>query len=335
MQEITDAAGKAAAQRGLHEALTKALAPRGDCAIGYRGGGGNHPVWSNGPGQLYYSYAPPYPGQAVQRHWNSFGFFSTSRQLRIVVETNIPSEAGETRAEGFFARDPATGVTLLMHSGRLGGGVPGLTQAAFYAWSGEEPVVVQRDGSSRIGVIVAELGGPDMIAQIAEFVRRIAAFKSDLDAGLLEDQLFKRKKTEAQALLKEFIGTKSGRRIAEFTYETYHGAVVEALAAQRGQSLRHGERMDKTLKIDLFVCKGSRVSEVYEVKSKIDRSSLYEAIGQLITHSGAAAKVVSRILVVPEGPIAADISKALMREAIAVRRYRLVDQGEVKRVELL
>jgi hypothetical protein len=103
MQEITDAAGKAAAQETLHEALTTALTPRGDCAISYRGGGGIHPVWSNGPGQLYYSYARPYPSQAVRRHWNAFGFFAATGQQRIVVEANIPSKTGETRAEGFFA----------------------------------------------------------------------------------------------------------------------------------------------------------------------------------------------------------------------------------------
>ena len=41
------------------------------------------------------------------------------------------------------------------------------------------------------------------------------------------------------------------------------------------------------------------------------------------------------ILVVPEGTIVPDISKALAREAIAVRRYRLVNQGETKKVRLL
>lgn len=335
MQEMTDAAEKAAAQETLHKALTTALAPRGNCAISYRGGGGIHPIWSNGPGQLYYSYARPYPSQAVRRYWNAFGFFAATGQQRIVVEANIPSKTGETRAEGFFAHDPATGATLLMHSGRMGGGVPGLTKAAFYAWSGEEPKVARRDGASRFGVIVAEVGGRDMIAQIAEFVGRIAAFKSDLEAGLLDRPEFTRKKNEAQALLEEFVGTKSGRRSAEFTYETYHGAVVNALAAERRQSLRPGEKVDKTVKIDLFVCKGPRMLEVYEVKSKVDRPSLYEAIGQLVTHCGAAAKAVARILVVPEGTIVPDISKALARESISVRRYRLVDQGEIKKVKLL
>lgn len=335
MQEITDSVGKAAAQQALHDALTLALSPRGDCAIGYRGGGGMHPVWSNGPGQLYYSYSPPYAGQAVQRHWNAFGLFVPSGQQRIVVETNIPIKGSETRAEGFFARDPISGATLLMHSGRMGGGVTGLTRAAFYAWSGEAPLVARRDGSSRVGVIVAEVGGRDMIAQIAEFVRRIAAFKSDLEAGLLDRPKFTRKKIEAQALMEEFVGTKSGRRTAEFTYDTYHGAVVKALAAERRQSLHPGEKVDKTVKIDLFVCKGAKMLEVYEVKSKVDRPSLYEAIGQLVTHSGAAAKAVARILVVPEGSIAPDISEALAREGIAVRRYRLVNKGETKKVEFL
>jgi len=335
MQEITDAVGKSAAQQALHDALTAALAPRGDCPIGYRGGGGVHPVWSNGLGQLYYSYVPPHADQAVQRHWNAFGLLAASGQQRIVVESNVPSKSGETRAEGFFARDPVSGATLLMHSGRMGGGVPGLTQAAFYAWSGETPLVARRDGSSRIGVIVAEVGDRDMIAQIAEFVRRIAAFKRDLDAGLLDRPEFTRKKNEAQTLMEEFVGTKSGRRSAEFTYETYHGAVVKAVAAERQQSLAPGERVDKTVKIDLFVCKGARMLEVYEVKSKVDRPSLYEAIGQLITHCGAAAEAVARILVVPEGPIAPDLLEALAREAIAVRRYRLVGRGEIKRVALL
>ncbi len=335
MQEIVNDAEKADAQVALHAALIAQLASQGKCAIGFRGGGGMHPVWSNGEGNLYYAYAEPYKDQAVERHWNSFGWFARGGQLRIVVEINIPVETDEVRAQGFFARDASTGATLLMHSGRMGGGVKGLTHAAFYAWSGEEPVIVHSGISSRAGVVVAEVGSPEMVAQITQFVRRIAAFKSDLEQGLLEQPEFGQKRRDAERLIKEFVGRKSGQRSNEFTYETYHGAVVDALAAERGQTLGAGQTLDKTVLIDLSVWQAGSIAEVYEVKSKLDRASLYGAIGQLVTHCGAGARDIRRTLVLPEGEIMTDIEAALFRENIDVRRYRLIGSGEATRVKLL
>lgn len=335
LEEVTAAKEKRAAQKILHDALTEALEPRGERHIGYRPRGGHHPVWSNGEGQLFYAYGRPNDDQPVKRHWNAFGYFTAAGSLRITAEINIPSETAESRAEGFFARDPASDAVLLMHSGRLGGGVNGLTQAAYYAWSGEEPRVVHRNSKHRIGVIVAEVGSENMLAQIAAFVARMGEFKRDLAAGLLDDIQFQRKREQAGALMKEFVGRKSGQRSAEFFYETYHGLVVEAVAAARAPAVRRNEVIDKTVLIDLFVRRGDRITEVYEVKSKVDRTSLYGAIGQLITHCGADANDVARILVLPEGEIMEDIEVALRRERIGVRRYRLVGQGEATRVQLL
>ena len=285
--------------------------------------------------QLFYAYSRPSSDQKVRRHWNAFGYFTAAGSLKIVAETNIPSETGESGAEGFFARDPSSGAVLLMHSGLLGGGVKGLTQAAFYAWSGKEPKVVYREGRDRIGVIVAEVGSENMLAQIAAFVGRMAEFKRALAEGLLDEKEFKRKRDGARDLIEEFVGKKSGRRSSEFFYETYHGLVVKALAKERGTRLRHGEELDKDVLIDLMVRRGAKITEVYEVKSKVDRPSLYGAIGQLITHCGDGAREVARILVLPEGEIMTDIVSALKREHISIRRYRLVGNGEATSVLLL
>lgn len=335
LEEIIATKDKRAAQKLLHDALTTEIESQGQRHIGYRPRGGMHPVWSNGERQLFYAYARPSDDQAVRRHWNAFGYFTASGSLRITAEINIPSEAEETGAQGFFARDPASGAILLMHSGLLGGGVRGLTHAAFYAWSGEEPKVVYRGGKARIGVIVAELGSENMLAEIAAFVARIADFKQDLASGLLDQRRFQQKRDNAASLMKEFVGRKSGQRSAEFFYETYHGLVVEAVAAARAPSLNPDEEIDKTVLIDLFVKRGERMTEVYEVKSKVDRTSLYGAIGQLVTHCGTDAKSIKRILVLPEGEIMEDINVALMRERILVRRYRLSGKGEATRVQLL
>lgn len=184
-------------------------------------------------------------------------------------------------------------------------------------------------------MIVAEVGSENMLAQIAAFVGRMAEFKGALAEGLLDEQEFKRKRDGARDLIEEFVGPKSGRRSSEFFYETYHGLVVKALAKERGSTLLHGEELDKDVLIDLMVRRGAKITEVYEVKSKVDRTSLYGAIGQLVTHCGDGAREVDRILVLPEGEIMTDIVSALRREQISVRRYRLVGNGEATSVLLL
>lgn len=335
MEELRSANAKAEAQSALFARLTAALAPQGDRQASYRGGGGSYPVWSNGPGDLYFAYRAPNASQKIRRHWHAFGYYAHTGQLRIVVEINIASQEGQSRAEGFFARDPDSGTILLMHSGLMGGGVKGLTQAAFLAWSGDEPRVVRSGDKSRLGFVVADIGSEDLISQIGEFVRRVALFKHDLGSGLLEQTGFKRKVSQARTLMQEFVGRKSGQRSADFSYETFHGAVVEALAEERAARLKVGETVDKTVLIDLFVCMGTRLTEVYEVKSKVDRTSLYGAIGQLVTHCGEEGRNVQRTLVLPKGRIVSDIGRALAREEIGIRRYRLVGKGQIKRVKLL
>ena len=76
------------------------------------------------------------PNEPSPRFQNWFGVLAPGR-LRISVEVNVLRDPTEGQAQGFFARDNATGAVYLMHTGSIGGGKSGVSGPAFRAWYGE------------------------------------------------------------------------------------------------------------------------------------------------------------------------------------------------------
>jgi len=96
----------------------------------------------------------------------------------------------------------------------------------------------------------------------------------------------------------EFAGVKSGKRNAEFEYETYHGIVVNELRWHLSEIESIGKEFNNQF-VDLGFCRGKKTTSLYEVKTSCNRQSIYTGIGQLMVHS-AGDKIVKKTLVLPE-----------------------------------
>lgn len=336
LQLITDALERQALQAEFKRCLEDQLDYQGQINIGYQGGGGIYPLYSHGPGTLYFAYSPPSDENAVPRHWNSFGVYRPGESFGIVVEINIPVGADTAMVAGFFARNRETGAVFALHDGRVGGGRKGIGKDSFLAWMGEELVLATAPDVARAGIIVGEVGSPDLANQIWRFVQKVDRFKAAAAGGHLDTQGFKHKREEYANYRKEFVGRKSGSRAGVFSYETYHGAVVDALFNERVRNKKPGEQIANSAFIDLLVKRGGKLTEIYEVKCTAERQTLYAGIGQLLTHSAGQRADVIKTLVLPRDErVASDIQCALDELGVRVRRYSLTGKPKARKVQLL
>ena len=279
-----------------------------------------------------YWYRPAvHEGRDVKspRFFNWFGVV-TRGNLNITTEVNVVFERGNGRAEGFFARDDGTGALYLMHSGNVGGGMPGVGGRAFRAWYGKrrEPVFVG-DQCVRFGFVVVPVQAADPTRSARRYIDSISDFKDavsneDFD---LEDPDFQRTMQEFDDFYEESRGRRRGSRPGEFDYRSRHGEVVDALYAWRqARPFAPRHRTVKNIFIDMGVADGhDDLVELYEVKTSSERSNIYTAIGQIAVHGSEDCK---KFLVLPNGgTLPQDLDDALERHRIELLRFRLNRRG--------
>lgn len=321
-------AKRKAAQRELEHRLKRDLMPQGKRNIGFPGGNVDLQIYSAGEGKLWVAFGGL--NSDVRRYWNAFGVYQPDRPAQsISVEINIPIDANGGRVAGFFAEDSETGDIFLMHSGRVGGGRPGIGKSAFLVWSRAKLIdVADGKGGVRPGIAVAELRDPDLVGRIWAFVQSVHSFKDRAATGALETPEFKQREEEFNRYSKEFSGKKRGSRGGAFEYVTYHGDIVQKLYEERTARLSRGEKVFNSNLIDLFVKKDGALSEVYEVKTGAGRQMLYTAIGQLVTHATSDRSEVAKFVVIPaDESIPKDLEQAIAALGINVRRFRLQGAG--------
>lgn len=285
--------------------------------------------------ELWFVSVMPYAQQTTKRYWNSFGIYEPTGNLNITVEINIPTESNGRSVSGFYARDPMTNLTYLMHDGGIGGGRRGIGRESFLAWSGVELIpCVSKDGELRSGIPVAPLRSGKVGEGVSAFVHRVSAFKEAVSAGLVPTGASADKiRQNYNDYWKEFSGKKRRSRIKEVEYITRHGDVVDELTRWRPPEQKSGERLVKDGLIDLGIeCRGN-LRVLYEVKSSASRQSLYTAIGQLLVHARQSSQV-ERYVVVPEGEaIPKDILNTLAELSVDVLRYTINGERIVIREE--
>jgi hypothetical protein len=336
---IHDSKSKKAAQDTLMCNLKKVLKLEGMKNIGFPGGNENLTVYSAGEGQLWVGFAEI---KEKAFYWNPFGVYKPDRQQTITVEININIDEKDTKA-GFFAKD-GDGDIFLMHSGGVGGGRKGIGKIAFLVYSKAKLIdVIEKDGSTRSGIVVAKLNDPYLTDCIWTFVKNVQKFKEAAAAGSNDTLDFKEKKKryefefkeKKKRYRKEFSGKKQGVLGGAYQYLTYHGDIVQNLYEDRTARSVPGEKVFNSPLIDLFVEKDDILSEVYEVKTGVGRQTLYTAIGQVVTHAVTEGERVKRFLVVPaDEDIPKDIEKALTVLGIQVRRFRLRETNCNRVIEL-
>lgn len=329
---VEGTAEKRAAQKELEASVRQHLKDQGVRNIGFPSGNVNERLYANESGAMWAAFSKV-DDAAVPRRWNAFGIYESKRHAQIItVEINIPTTSNSARVAGFFAREPATGDVYLMHDGSIGGGKAGVGRSAFLAWS-KAPLedVSCDDARDRAGIIIGRVNSDDMASRLWHFVQLVAGFKDAVARGELDDPNLRQAIAEWEKFKSEGSGRRRGRRRSEIDYISYHGDVVEQLFLERNARCADDERVLNSKLIDLYVRKGQSMIEIYEVKTSVDRQSIYAAIGQLFSHSADAPQDVKRTLVLPEGQLPPDLEKSLTLLPLELRRFT-ISSGKAPKV---
>ena len=321
----------AAAQRALKATMRREFPKTETRNITFRGGlFRDAKVFTNG--SCWY-HAGDHAGKDGKnpRFLNEFGSLGLG-SLQITVEINVLHEGRSGRVAGFFARETATGAICLMHSGRVGGGYPGVGGETFRAWLEKRPCeVFDASGEVHFGFIVMSIDGLGATISLVRYVNDIARFKRAVRDGEIdpEDPSFQQKVQGLNDFYSEPRGRRTGRRSGRFDFVSRHGDVVDALKSWRmHQRMRAGHRIAKNLFIDMGVANvNEELVEIYEVKTSASRSDVYSAIGQLMVHGPQSCRMV--IVLPHDERLVDDLRDALQRHRIRLLRFKLDRKGAV------
>jgi hypothetical protein len=321
---VEDIEEKRIAQNKLEDSIHRHLNYQGIKNIGFPSGNVDEPLYANASNSLWAAFTDV-KDAPIPRRWNAFGIFDAKRHAQVItVEINIPTTTNSPRVAGFFARDPLTQEIYLMHDGSIGGGRAGVGRSAFLAWSKAELQDVRRaNDDDRAGIVIGRIESDDLTGRLWRFVQLVNGFKDAVIRGELEDPEMQQAINEWENYKSEGSGRRQGRRSSEIDYISYHGDVVQQLFEERQSRRVDGERVLNSKLIDLYVRNGQTLTEIYEVKTSLDRQSIYTAIGQLVSHSTDAIQGVKRTLVLPVGKLPPDLEKSLASLSIQVRHFAI------------
>jgi hypothetical protein len=263
----------------------------------------------------------------TKRRLNWFGVLSEGPGVAITVEINTAYKGRNNLAAGFFARDPETGTVYLLHSGRVGGGAKGVGKSSFLTWAKREKQTlveaVDSTGGVRQGLIVMPVEGSTAARSAIRYIDLVRGFKKAARNGEVHSRDFQEQQREFDNYFSEARGRRTGSRSSDIDYVSRHGEIVDALQKWRAARLLPRRcRIVKDVFIDLGVAKGNKLVEVFEVKPKADRSSIYSAVGQLFIHGRDEG--CRRTIVLPNGePLGSGLAKALQRLQIGTIRFKL------------
>ena len=156
------------------------------------------------------------------------------------------------------------------------------------------------------------------------YIDLVREFKKAVHNGEIASKEFQRQQRKFDAYFSEGRGRRRGTRSSEIDYISRHGEIVDALRYWRAARSPLPRRLSivKDVFIDLGVASGNELVEVFEVKPRADRSSIYSAIGQLLVHG--RRKTCRKTIVLPDNErLAADLAAALRRLQIGMVRFKL------------
>lgn len=135
-------------------------------------------------------------------HWCCFGIenpaaLGAKRQLRISCQINPPVSGNKQTSAGTILKN-ARGQLFYAHSGKLGGGHPGIGKTGFVDFLRQKTVTsVDSKNRKRAVFVVARIGSPELARSVAEYVYLAAGFRRqkllDQDVvGRVADRLLRR-----------------------------------------------------------------------------------------------------------------------------------------------
>ena len=283
--------------------------------VGWHGGGGDFSVHWNEAGQFWFLIDSK---REESRYWCCFGLSDPSKHdnLTIIGEINPTKEGINRRNAGLFVRD-SIGEIYLAHSGKIGGGRKGIGKEGFLsAFRGSNLVnTFWPDGQTSEAIVLGPIQSERLPAYVGHFIREIERYKDEAIRG----ETIVTQPLNVLGFTPEFSGQRKSYRLeVEISARCDHGVVIAALADLLANA-RADVANDRTRDLMILSSEG-KVTHLFEVKTDINTSSLYSAVGQLMLHSVLTANTPRLILVLPDQPIPSFL-KALKALGIHVVRY--------------
>ena len=162
-------------QKLLGDTLDKGLNLQVCLKIGYPGGSGRYSVKHN---RIVWFTSEKHKGK---KFWNAFGLKpDKNKQNDIVAEINIPIDGiNLSIGAGMFAVDEK-GSIFLLHSGRIGGGYPGINKTNFLAWYSQFDSMIEVENGTKVekGILIGNVSQKeDLINGLIRYLRDVEYFK--------------------------------------------------------------------------------------------------------------------------------------------------------------
>lgn len=273
------------------------------------------------PKYQIYSYFTVLPDDAT-RFWCVFGKVTQEEmdnptQVHYVTcEINPPVKGINRRVGGVLVKDNS-GNIYIAHRGKIGGGRKGISKTAFWNHykGSKDQTITHPDGKEDRAVIIGRLDDKHLVGKIAIFVNEVHRIKNLIvgapdSEGIIED-----------VFNPEFSGQRESYTQQDIILsECNHGIIVNELESVLRDS---GHMTGNQGNADLYITDGkNRKTHLFEVKTNISTSSIYQAIGQLFFYGYSQPPVPELILVIPNKPEPRTM-KVLSKINIKVLTYRL------------
>jgi len=286
-----------------------------DRQIGFPSGYDEHTVHWHGQYGFWALFAPEF---LEDRLYCCFGTMNPVERnmVDITCEVNAAREGVNRRLGGVFVRDDE-GQVYVAHTGRIGGGRPGIGKRAFWEFYGSRDAETLEwpDGKQSPIIVISRIDGPRLLAHTHRFVRIVEEFKARAVGGTT---LGSQEKALREVFTPEFEGTRRGYTPAAGTVEARcdHGTVVRCL---------HDELVELGHKVanarpDLYILRRGKPTHMFEVKTDTSTTSLHQGVGQLMVYGATQRRPPKRILVLPAKPKEKTL-KALGRLSVAVLTF--------------
>ena len=287
--------------------------------IGWQGGSGEYDLtWIADAG--FWVSADPFP---MEKRWVLFFGSDDPAPLPMVgidCEINPPKAGINRRCAGLFVRDAEGGI-YFTHSGKLGGGRKGIGKSNFLAsYRGGLETVDWPTGQPTEVIVLGRIDSPRLPLQISNFIQEVKRFKAlvGTQGGTRIAPPPAPAATTEPGFNPEFSGKRKGYKArTEIEARCDHGIVINTLAdllEKAGLDPKNDQNRD------LFINTRPGVMQVlFEAKTYLATSTIYQAIGQLLYHSAGQSPPPRLVMVLPRTPDqpTARVLKSLNIEVLA------------------
>ena len=304
---ITSRAESFDAFQVLRENLQRGAAKkRRRCTVGFRGGSHELDLLEF-PDEKFWAWLGEFDEVlkstnedfVANRFWCAYGVGvpRDGQNLHITCEINPPYENPNLKYGGLFAQDRA-GKVYLCHTGKVGGGRKGIGKTEFLDLyrgirGNEVPVMIGGRNKPDNVIVLGRVDDGHLHIRISHFVREVSRVKKKIVEGDPEPI------DAPPTFLPEFSGPRRGYSPnGAIESSVHHGIVVGELAAaieEEGYA-PHNDRAR-----DMYLIDGRRrVSVLFEIKTNVATTDIYQAIGQLMFNGRVRDPETRLVFVAPD-----------------------------------